>query len=204
MIDSRVDTTQEEEIEEYATMEGVAEYPGEVGSSAVFDYPAGTPVPVQVPTRKIVKGQVKELVVPKQIKAPDPIRAMHGQPRFDISQILSMNITLPLGQLLNESDQLRKEIAHGMQSSKPRYQVKRPTSTKQAVPANAVFQSEGPKAARPTGSRALPPHITARALDDDRQAGPLFITAWVEHNKFPQTLIDGGSLVELISARSMN
>jgi hypothetical protein len=111
---------------------------------------------------------------------------------------MDMAVTLPLGELLNESSHLRKEIAYGMQTTTPRYRVKKPG---EPAPANAVIPREN----RLYGAQAaFPPAITARAREDDGQAKPLFVTSWIDNIKCPKTLIDGGSLVELISLRVMN
>ena len=129
------------------------------GTTHFYEYPAGIAKQVKAPARKIVKGQVKELVAPRVLNVPDPIRAMQGQERFDITKIMDLDVTLPLGQLLNESDQLRKEIAHGMQSSKARYRLKRPTNQTPPVIANAVVNTRRENG----GIGVFPPHITTRA-----------------------------------------
>lgn len=84
-----------------------------------MEYPNGNPTPVGIPVKKINKGQVKELVPIKELKVPNPIRILSGWNWFDIQQVMDLPVTLPLGQLLNESQQLHKEVAWGMQSSTP-------------------------------------------------------------------------------------
>ena len=50
----------------------------------------------------------------------------------------------------------------------------------------------------------LPPPITVYVYDDDGKSTPLMITAWVGDNRFTKALLDGGSLVELISRKKLN
>ncbi|KKZ67352.1 hypothetical protein EMCG_06961 [[Emmonsia] crescens] len=46
-----------------------------------------------------------------------------------------------------------------------------------------------------------PPEVVSDALDDDGKAEALFVTTWVGDVRIPATLIDSGSLVELIAER---
>ena len=67
---------------------------------------------------------IKERVKPQELKLPGPIRAMEGQERFSVVRVLDdTNITLPLGQLLDKSDAVWKELAWYLQSSTPHYQT---------------------------------------------------------------------------------
>ena len=151
----------------------------------------------EAPAQRLVKGKVKELVQPRMLKVPDPIRAMQGSRRFDIRRVMELEVSIPLGQLLNESIQLRKEVAYGLQSSSPRYRLKK--SAAPAQPAMAVMSHQGQR-----GNGSFPPAVTAQAHQDDGKARPIFITAWVDHLRMSRTLVDGGSLVELISLRMVN
>ena len=55
-----------------------------------------------------------------------------------------------------------------------------------------------------TAGSAFPPKVTARALEDDGWAAPIYVSAWVEHLKCPNTLIDNGSIMEIMSQHVMN
>ena len=55
-----------------------------------------------------------------------------------------------------------------------------------------------------TAAAFTPPDITARAYDDDGQSKPVMITAWIHAIKLLKTLLDGDSLVELMSRRMLN
>ncbi|KAA6406363.1 MAG: hypothetical protein FRX48_09171 [Lasallia pustulata] len=109
-----------------------------VEHQAVYDYTSGTPT-TKAPPIKVGNNRVKELVQSRQLKIPEPIRAIEGSHGFDIQQVMALEVTLPLGQLLNESQQLRKEFAFSLQSSAPKYRVKR--ATKEPVMARAACGS---------------------------------------------------------------
>ena len=44
-----------------------------------------------------------------------------------------------------------------------------------------------------------PPTVTLKAHDGDGKSQPLMITTWVNNMQLKKTLLDGGSMVELIS-----
>ncbi|KAL8825271.1 MAG: hypothetical protein Q9170_007862, partial [Blastenia crenularia] len=153
-------------------------------------------------TRVSKTGKVQELVTDKPPKVPDPIKGMVGRKRFDVSQVFEMPITLPLGELLDRSDTTIKELAHYMQRATPRYRVKKsPTPAAQKAmqaentPNNSVLMAN---------AALMPPPITAFAYEDDGKSTPLMITSWVGNQKFAKTLLDGGSLVELIGKKKLN
>lgn len=54
-----------------------------------------------------------------------------------------------------------------------------------------------------TSSNAVlhPPPITSSACDDNGLSQPLMVTSWVRDSCFQKTLLDGGSLVELINRK---
>jgi hypothetical protein len=45
------------------------------------------------------------------------------------------------------------------------------------------------------------PVVRTEALEDDGRAVPMFVSSWVGNVHFPRTLVDGGSLVELLAER---
>ena len=150
------------------------------------------------PTRVTKTGKVQELVQPKAPKLPDPIRAMTNRPRFDVDTIFSLPVEIPLGELLDRSDVTVKEMAYAMQRATPRYRVKRATKTK------AV--EENPSAASLVLAASVqkhPPEVTAHAQEDDGQSQPVMITSWIGAVKLTNTLLDGGSVVELVNRRKL-
>ena len=154
-----------------------------------------------VPQTRVSKtGKVQELVEAKKPKLPDPIRGMVGRNRFDMRKILDTTVDITLGELLDRSDTTIKEMAHYMTRSTPRYRVKKPTKAKQPATQSQTQRSD----AIMLSAAVLPPPITAYAYDDDGKSTPLMITAWVGDNRFTKALLDGGSLVELISRKKLN
>lgn len=144
-------------------------------------------------TRTTKTGQVQELVVPKIPKKADSIRAMAGHERFDIRKIFDLPLEVTVGEFLDRSDTTIREMAFNMQRSTPRYQVKRPKPIRdeenQAV-SNVV-----------TNFSSQPPPITTKVSEDDGMSVPLMISSWVLNQHLSKTLLDGGSLVELLSKR---
>jgi hypothetical protein len=59
---------------------------------------------------KIVKKQMKELVTLKKLKILDSIRVMRNRSRFNVQKMMNLMMSLLIKQLLNESQQLRKEF----------------------------------------------------------------------------------------------
>ena len=106
---------------------------------------------------------------------------------------MGLEVTLPLGQLLNESQQLWREFAFNLQSSTLRYRVKRATK-EPAISGAAVSHCND----------SLPPTVTSMALPDDGEASPMFCTAWLGSIKASRTLIDTGSIVDIVSERMLN
>lgn len=150
----------------------------------------GTP-----PTRVSKTGKVQELVPVKLLKVPDPIRGMAGRNQFSVDQILKLPITMEIGQFLDKSDVSRQELALSMQRSTPRYRVKKPSKAKGVQASSSIAMAAMPQ--------AYPPIVTAHAHEDDGQSQPLMTTAWVGGVKFEKTLLDGGSIVELVSGRKL-
>ena len=124
---------------------------------------------------------------------------MASRQRFDIGKILDLPVELTLGELLDRSDATIKELAYNMQRATPRYRVRK-ASTKAADQDVGVASSSTALVA----SALVPPKVTAQAYEDDGQSRPVMITAWVHAAKMSRTLLDGGSVVELISERKIN
>ncbi|MCJ1470256.1 hypothetical protein MMC07_008901 [Pseudocyphellaria aurata] len=151
------------------------------------------PAPTVAKTRVTKTGRVQELVQPKRPRAVDPIRGMVGRPRFDVTKILDTEIFLTLGQLLDQSDLTVKELAYNMQRSTPRYRVRPKTGRRPVISDNRMAMS----------ASTISPPVTTQAYEDDGHSKPMMITSWVKHFKLPKTLLDGGSLVELLSWMAM-
>ncbi|SLM39126.1 hypothetical protein LPUS_09585 [Lasallia pustulata] len=107
---------------------------------------------------------------------------------------MGMDITLPLGQWLNESPQLRRDMAYNLQSSAPHYRVKKSTK---AVPVAAL-------AAPNQSNKATAPTVTSVALPDDGEATPMFCTSWLGELKAGRALINTGSIVDIMSERMLS
>ena len=155
---------------------------------------------IQPPRTRVTKtGKVQELVAQKAPKLPDPIRGITSGPRFDIKNVFDLPIQLSLGELLDRSDTTIKELAYGMQRATPRYRVKRTTEASNPI---AVPPNQGNVAT--LAAALIPPEINARAYEDDGQSQPVMIVSWIEGTKLWKTLLDGGSLVELLSRKKLN
>lgn len=50
----------------------------------------------------------------------------------------------------------------------------------------------------------FPPKVIAQAFEDDGEARPLLITVWVGHVEMSKSLVNGGSLAEMVSKRMIN
>ncbi|SLM39727.1 hypothetical protein LPUS_10330 [Lasallia pustulata] len=138
----------------------------------IYEYPDGDPV-LQAPAIKVTKNQVWEL-------------------RFNIRGIMGMDITLPLGQLLNKSPQLCQDMAYNLQSSAPRYRVKKSTK---AVPVAAL-------AVPNRSNEVTAPTVTSLALPDNGEAIPMFCTSWLGELKAGRALINTGSIVNIMNGPS--
>ena len=143
-------------------------------------------------TRISKTGKVQELINATPPKIPDSIRAMVGKKRFDISTVFEMPVNLTLGQLCDSSDTMRHELAYGIMRSTPRYRIRK--ATKQQAPTAASASM-----AIVASVQNEPPAITTQALEDDGKSQPLMITSWIGAVKIVNTLIDGGSIVELVN-----
>jgi hypothetical protein len=60
---------------------------------------------------KVMKRQMKKLMIFKKIKILDLIKVMRIKKRFDIQKMMNLVMSLLMRQLLNESQQLRKKFA---------------------------------------------------------------------------------------------
>lgn len=156
----------------------------------------------QIPLTRMTKtGKVQELVVPKIPKTGDPIRGLAGQPPYNVvDQIFNQPVNITTGQLLNLSDTAVKQMAFSLQRCTPRYRVRKtrklPIDDEDVIDSSLVSSA----VAKVTTS---PPVITSRAHDDDGSQ-PIMVTAWVNDLQMPKTLLDGGSMVELISRSLIN
>ncbi|KAI9884923.1 MAG: hypothetical protein M1823_003270, partial [Watsoniomyces obsoletus] len=147
------------------------------------------------PPRRRPAAGPRELVPVRPPKANPPIRAIEGEERYTINEALGQEVSLTMKQLLDISPPARKQMAFALQLATPRYRrVRVPQST--VRPAGAVNHAVA------AGSR--PPVVSTKAHQDDNQASLFFITAWVNDIPVDNTLVDGGSMVDLISSRVVN
>ncbi len=154
-----------------------------------------------LPQTKVSKtGKVQELVTPKGPKSTDPIRGMQSRSRFDISRILDLPLELTVGELLDRSDITIKDLAFNMQRSTPRYRIKRSKVNAEGD----TQEAENVQASMTISAAVLPPEVTARAYEDDGLSKPLMINSWIGTQRLPKSLLDGGSLVELLNRKVYN
>jgi hypothetical protein len=113
-----------------------------------------------------------------------PIKAAVGYPRFDVKSLFDMSVNLPIRQILDMSPAIRREVAQAMQTSAPR---KRTKKTAQAV--NMAIDAA--------------PAVTAQANREDEEVECLFITSWINGKLIHRTLLDTGSVVELVSPNTL-
>jgi hypothetical protein len=59
---------------------------------------------------KIIKEQVKKLMMLKELKVSDSIRVMKDRSRFDVQKMMNIMMSLSMSQLFNENQQLRREM----------------------------------------------------------------------------------------------
>ncbi len=144
-------------------------------------------------TRVTKTGKVQELVAIKGPKIPDPIRGMSSRTRFNIDSIMDLPVNISLGQLLDRSDSTIKELAYNMQRATPRYRVRK-VSGATSAPSNSVLAA----------SVTILLSVIAQAYEDDGESKPVMITSWVNSLRMPRTLLDGGSLIELVNEKKVN
>ncbi len=160
------------------------------------DYPAfqQTSANSRLPqTRTTKTGRVQQLVVPKIPQKADSIRGMTGQERFDIRKIFDLPLEVTVSEFLDRSDLAIREMAFNIQRSTPRYQVKKPGPIRDEEQEDVIVGKAG------MNLFSQLPSITARVLENDGMSLPLMISSWVLNQHLSKTLLDGGSLVELLS-----
>ena len=132
-------------------------------------------------------------------KVPGPIRVIGSGERFSIAKVLRETyVTIPLAQLLDRSEATRKEFAWFLQDATPRFRVRR---VKIRDPVSFVSDKVYEGRDRTNQLMICAPAVTSEALEDDGRSSPMFVEAWIGDKKILRTLLDGGSLVELISER---
>lgn len=152
----------------------------------------------QIPlTRTTKTGKVQKLVVPKIPKIGDSIRGLVGKPPYNVvDEILNKPVNITAGQLFNISDTALRQMAFSLQRCTPRYRVKkaRKLNTNEDDAIDDAFITN-------TVAKVVmtPPVITSQAHDVDGESQPMMITAWINDLQMPKTLLDGSSMVELIS-----
>ena len=152
----------------------------------------------QAPQTRLTKtGKVQELVTSQPPKRPDPIRGMMGKIRLTSDRIFEKEVSFAIGELLDASDDLVKDMAYHMQRATPRYRVRKPAKPTEPVQPNQA----GASGALVLAAAATPPPITTQAYEDDGQSQPVMIVAWIRNLRLMKVLLDGGSLVELMSRR---
>ena len=158
--------------------------------------------PHHPPQTKLNKqGKVQELVPAKTVKQPDPIRGLARVDRLMAADITALEFTTSVGKMLNASDTLRQEFALQMQRSTPKYRVQRKAKGKQRERTDPNQTASNVTLAM--AATKGPPPILAKAHEDDGQSQPLMVTSWVGAIKLERTLLDGGSIIELINRRRL-
>ncbi len=146
----------------------------------------------QVTQVKIIKEQVKKLIMLKKLKISNSIKILRNKKRFDIQKMMNLMISLSIKQLLNESQQLRKKFAWNLQSFISRYRVKRITITQKKT----VFIE---KTMSNVMLRAF--RITTETWTNDEKITSIFIIIWIENVQISWSLVDNESVIEMISKR---
>ncbi len=90
---------------------------------------------------KIMKKQVKKLMMFKKLKILDSIKILRNKKRFDIQKIINLIINLSMKQLLKENQQLLKKFAWNLQSFISRYRVKKVTIAQKNVSIKEVMSN---------------------------------------------------------------
>ena len=148
-------------------------------------------------TKMLKTGKVQELVRPKEVKIPEPIRGMVGHSRFDVNKIFKLPIEIIVEEFFDRSEVSVKELAYNFQKAVPRYRIRKPkapaVNLNDAAPSNTILAAYN-----------LPPVVTATVFDDDGQSMPLMVTFWIERTRLSKTLFDEGSLIKLISKKSVD
>ena len=114
-----------------------------------------------------------------------------------------------LGELLDQSDSTIKDLAYNLQRSVPRYRVRKqnaPLNQPNNIDQNQTqdYGTGHPAQAVLSAAVMFPPQITTHAYDDDRRSTPLMMTLWIDHTRMLRTLLDGGSLIKLISQKAIH
>ena len=108
---------------------------------------------------------MKKLIQLRQIKILNSIRALDEGEQFDIHQIMKLEVTLSLSQLLNKSQQLQREFTFNLQFSALKYRIKR-----------AIRESALTEAAVSHVTDSMLSTVISVTLSDDDEATSMFCT----------------------------
>ena len=114
-----------------------------------------------------------------------PIRMAKGKSRFQVGAFLDTLVTLPMWQLLDQSPQLKVQLARDIASSCPTERGK-----KSAWP-NPVGTAE-------TASKFWTPLVIKTVAHEDKEIICFYIDSWIEEQKISRTLVNSGAVVEMI------
>lgn len=115
-----------------------------------------------------------------------PINMTKSKERFDVGSFLDVPVTMTIWQLLDRSPQIRAQLARAMASSKP---SKRGRKTATAVSQLVLTVKQASL-------------IETMAYEEQiAEVVCLYIKMWVGDTLIPKTLVDFGSVVELINRR---
>ena len=119
--------------------------------------------------KKIVKSQIKKLIIIKISKTSKSIRALSEESRFDIRTLMNLSMTMLVSQLLNEASQLRRKLAFNLQSKVSKYRVKRVVKS--------IARNES-KATMKTLSVVMivSSSVNTQALENDEEVQSIFLT----------------------------
>ena len=133
----------------------------------------------------------KVLIPKKEFKYPTPIRAVEQIDRFDIAKLLQTPIAMNIGQFLDFSEPARKALALQMQTSKPSYRRSRKAAAPSATLASVQL-------ADTTADETAPAMVVAPIFVSTQISGTAGTTGILA---MPDTLLDGGSMVEIIDRK---
>lgn len=117
-----------------------------------------------------------------------PIKMAEDKDRFQVGAFLDTPVTLPMWPLLDRSPQLRVQLARAMASSRPTKREKKSTRS-------------NPVGAAATASKSWTPPVIETIAHEDEEVICLYIDAWIRKQKVSKTLVDSGTVVELISRK---
>ena len=125
----------------------------------------------------------------KAHELPPPIRGMVGHERFNMAKILEAPVTLKVQELFDIAPIVRRQIANEMKSSEPQ--------------SRAAWQIQSEPTTVVNREAVIEPAVMQTVPKRDVIPECLYITAWINGQALPRTLVDSGAVVNLISPQAI-